>query len=220
MTESDTQTRILDAAEALYAEQGIDATSLRAITSAAGVNLAAVNYHFGSKRQLTEEVFARRFLPLSEERLRLLDAVEARATQDSRQLAVEEIVRAFIVPPLRLARDPVHGGERVIRLVGRLYSEPFDEVGAVIGKQFHETFHRFSVALSRALPTLPTTELLWRFHFMVGAMIHTVSDPARICRLTDGRCDTSDPDAIAERLIAFIAAGLAAPLPAMKEVLG
>ena len=61
----ETRTRLLDSAEQLFAERGIDATSLRAITTAAGANLASVNYHFGSKDELFREVVSRRIGPVN-----------------------------------------------------------------------------------------------------------------------------------------------------------
>src|ERR1700752_5110069 len=71
-----TKGRILDAAEALFIEHGFEATSLRAITASARVNLAAVNYHFGSKEELFQAVLTRRLDPMNQERVDLLTELE------------------------------------------------------------------------------------------------------------------------------------------------
>src|SRR5213593_2222540 len=102
-TSADTKTRILDAAEHLFMEHGFEATSLRSLTTAAGVNLAAVNYHFGSKEELFQAVLTRRLDPMNQERIDLLAAVEHEA--GSRAATVEKILFAMLIPALRLARD-------------------------------------------------------------------------------------------------------------------
>src|SRR6186997_1363866 len=104
-----TKPRILDAAEALFMEHGFEATSLRAITAAAAVNLAAVNYHFGSKEELFEAVLTRRLDPMNEQRIELLTRLEAKAAPAP--LSCDRILLALFVPALRLARDPARGGK-------------------------------------------------------------------------------------------------------------
>src|SRR5206468_11715977 len=96
-----TKARILDAAEALFMEHGFEATSLRAITAAASVNLAAVNYHFGSKEELFQAVLTRRLDPMNQERVDLLTRLESEATPHA--LPCEQILHAMFVPALRLA---------------------------------------------------------------------------------------------------------------------
>ena len=121
MNQTDTHNRLLDAAEHLFAEHGIAATSLRAITSEAPANLASIHYHFGSREALVEAVFARRLEPLNRERCRLLDLEEAAADGPP---PVEAIVNAFVAPAMRLAYDPDGGGEHFMCLMGRLYRNP------------------------------------------------------------------------------------------------
>ncbi len=198
-----TKDRILDAAEALFAERGFGETSLRDITSAAGVNLAAVNYHFQSKDALIQAVFARRLGPLNEARLKLLDQVEAAAGKG--RLPLEQVLRAFLEPLLRFE----HAGFK--RLFGRMYADPGDLFEKIFRRQFAEAKVRFMAAFRRALPDLDQVEFLWRFHFMIGAMAHTLSGLHHLEVISDGRCDPSDRDAMLARLIAFIAAGFRAP---------
>ena len=198
----DTKTRILDSAERLFAEHGFAATSLRGITAEAGVNLAAVHYHFGSKEGLVEAVFARRVGPLNDERLRLLDECEA----DGGRL--EDILRALLGPALRLTRE--HSDDFVMRLLGRMFSEPGERVQAIFTEQFREVALRFTTALQAVVPELPAQEFFWRMHFMIGAMAHTMVDTHRIQFLSRGLCDPTDVDGNIERLVTFTAAGFRA----------
>ena len=203
-----TKDRILDAAERLFADHGFAGTSLRTLTTEADVNLAAVNYHFGSKEALFQKVFARRVEPLNRARLELLDACESRS--GNRSPALEEILRAFLAPALRLSHDPSSGGPAFLRLMGRIYTEPGDFWKPVIA-QFEEVKNRFGAVLRRALADLPPVELFWRMHFLVGAMCHTMVDTYRLEVISGGLCDPTDVDGIIDRLVGFAAAGLRAP---------
>src|SRR5512138_1669857 len=115
-----TKDRILDAAERLFAERGYDGTSLRAITAAAGANLAAVNYHFRSKESLMRALFSRRLGALNRERLELLRRLEVEAA--GAPVPVERLVRVLLEPPLRLGNR--HGASGFGLLLGRMYSAP------------------------------------------------------------------------------------------------
>jgi AcrR family transcriptional regulator len=204
-----TKDRILDAAEKLFADQGFTATSLRAITTEAGVNLAAVNYHFGSKDGLMEAVFERRLAPLNQERISLLDALEA----SDENPPLEKILEAFVGPPLRLHRDTDRGGPVFMRLLGRTLTEPSQAFHEIFVRQFAEIAARFTPALERALPVVPTDEVFWRMHFAIGAMAHTMCDTFRLKLISAGRCDAGeDIDATIRRLVSFVAGGLRAPV--------
>ena len=207
-----TKDRLLDAAEELFSDRGIDATSLRAVTSAAGVNLASVNYHFESKDGLVRSVFLRRLEPLNNERLELLDALEITAAGSPIELAA--ILDAWVMPALRMGQSPE--GKRFKRLLGRIYSEPGDSLQTLLRELFGEILQRFSAAIGRTLPELSTEELMWRVHFMLGAMIHTVADQPSIRALSGGLCDPSDIEGVRRRLIDFVAAGLRSPLEEEK----
>jgi AcrR family transcriptional regulator len=210
--ERDTKERILDAAEELFSEQGFSATSLRTITSRADVNLAAVNYHFGSKESLIEAVFERRISPLNRERLQLLDALERSTGYDDRSL--ERIVEAFIGPALRLPTQHEVRGELFTQLLGQAMTQP--PIREMFTEQFREVFDRFSSALHQALPDLPGAEVMWRFLFMVGAMAHTMMLGDELRRFSGGRCETTDVEATIQRLVPFLAAGLRASSPVVE----
>lgn len=216
LSESDTKTLILDAAEQAFADLGFDAASLRHIISVAGVNLAAVHYHFGSKDGLIATVFARRIGPLTQERLDRLAAAETGAGNGVP--ALEEIVEALIGPALRLARDPAKGGSVVMRLFGRTIAEPTESLQRLLREQFGDTIKRFVAAFRRALPEIPEPVLLWRFQFVIGSMSHVMCDPQNLAKMSGGLCDPHDTDEVMRQLVAFLCAGLRAPAPGSNPV--
>lgn len=211
---ADTKQIILDTAERLIAEKGIDAVSLRSITSEASVNLAAIHYHFGSKEALVEKVFERRVLPLNTRRLQMLTAAEERAGDD--QLEVEEVLRALIAPAMRLYQQEGSEGRRFMQMCGRIYSEQAEYVQRIFDSLFGEIVTRFGAAFRRALPEIPEIDRYWRVHFCVGAMIHTMSDSEKLKRFSNGMCDPSDTENAIERMVQFCAAGLRAEVTAFE----
>ena len=227
MSGEGTKEKILDAAEELFGENGFAATSIRAITSRAGVNLAALNYHFGTKEALIDSVFKRRIGPLNEARLSLLD--EARREAGRKPLALEDVLAAFLKPALELAIDPQRGGKEFMRLMGRAHSEAGKSLQERIAKLFEQVFHRFTEALQTALPGLPTQELYWRLHFVVGAMAFTMSHRLSLgymetlkqrspTTVVEGDVSGEDVEAVLERLVRFSAAGFRESLPSKWEV--
>ena len=201
----ETRTRILDAAEELFMQHGFEGTSMRHLTSRAGVNLAAVNYHFGSKHALIEAVFRRRLDPMNAERIAALERL-----QDA---APEKIIRAFVGPSLSLIEDSTGGGRNFIRLLGRTYSEPAKEIRALIGQMYAPAMERYKSALKRALPQMPEDELVWRMHFMFGTLAYTLAATDTVQLIAGCKPeDRYDAELLEERLTAFLAAGLLAPL--------
>ncbi|MDQ6620107.1 MAG: TetR family transcriptional regulator [Pseudomonadota bacterium] len=212
-----TKERILDAGETLFMEQGFEATSLRVLTAAAGVNLAAVNYHFGSKEELFQAVLTRRLDPMNQERLKLLSEFEKASAR--KPVSCERILTALFVPALRLARDPRRGGRDFLRLLGRAYADPSPFVRRFLSEQYAHMIGCFKAAFARALPHLPPRELSWRLHFMMGALSYTLAgtDALRIIEaLTPG--ETANDELLLRRLAPFLLAGLTAPLPDLAEV--
>jgi AcrR family transcriptional regulator len=201
-----TEQRILDAAEALFAQHGFAGTSLRTITARAGVNLAAVNYHFGSKEALLRATLDRIISPVNRERLAMLDRAEAAA--GVRPPSIEAVLEAFIAPDLHMMRDLGDRGALLFRFLGRSYTEPSELVQGLIRAQFMDLGQRFLVAFCRALPHLPEAELFWRLHCVVGVVTYLMADTASF-----GMLDRSDVDGTVARLVAFLAPAVAAPLP-------
>jgi AcrR family transcriptional regulator len=201
----ETRTRILDAAEELFMQHGFEGTSMRHLTSRAGVNLAAVNYHFGSKHALIEAVFRRRLDPMNAERIAALERL-----QDA---APGKIIRAFVGPSPSLIEDAKGGGRNFIRLLGRTYSEPAKEIRALIGQMYAPAMERYKAALKRALPQMPEDELVWRMHFMFGTLAYTLAATDTVQLIAGCKPeDRYDAALLEERLTAFLAAGLLAPL--------
>lgn len=207
-----TKVRILNAAERLFAEHGYDATSLRTITREAGVNLAAVNYHFTSKEAMLRALFARRLGLLNEQRLAMLGAYEAEAR--GKPVPLRKIVRALIEPVLRLGGSPSTGGTGFGMLLGRMYSWPSAQMHRIFVSELREQIERFRAAFRLALPQLPAQEIYWRVFFSIGAMAHMLAASSLLQIISEGACDPEDIDGAIERLIGFVVSGLKAPLPA------
>jgi AcrR family transcriptional regulator len=207
----ETRTRILDTAEELFMLHGFEGTSMRLLTASAGVNLAAVNYHFGSKDALIEALFRRRLDPMNAARIAELDRLESDA--GGRALPQEQIIRAFIGPSLRLMEDAKGGGRNFIRLLGRTYTEPTKPIRVLIGQLYAPTMARYKAALERALPHMPAGELIWRMHFMFGTLAYTLAATDTVQLIAGCKPeDRYDARLLEDRLTQFLAAGLNAPL--------
>ena len=214
-----TKDKLLDAAEALFMEHGFEATSLRLITAAAGVNLAAVNYHFGSKEELFQAVLTRRLDPMNRERLDLLTALERGVAPGPARC--EQILSAMFIPALRLARDPERGGKNFLRLLGRAYADPAPFIRKFLSGQYATMIARFKAAFARALPELPPKELSWRLHFIMGALSYTLAgtDALKlIAELTPA--EAGNDEILLRRLAPFLLAGLQSPLPEATDADG
>lgn len=207
MPAKDTKTTILDAAERLFAERGFDAVPMRMLVAHAEVNLAAVHYHFGSKQALVQAVIARRLRPINTERLALLDIEEAKARK--RPVQLRNVLECFLSPVFRLRQDPIKG-PMFMQLVGRVLGERNEKLRRFMVTELAEVVRRFSAALQRALPDLPKEEVLWRGHFMVGAMAHTLCNPDFLKQFSGGLVDKIDYEVTLRRLVAFAGAGFKA----------
>jgi AcrR family transcriptional regulator len=201
-----TKDRLLDTAEQLFANRGYEGTSLRALTAAADVNLAAVHYHFGSKKALFRAVFERRVGPVNAERLRLLDQAEAAA--GGAPVDLDTLLEAFLGPPLRMSARGDRGFRRFLRIVARMHSST-GEHALALRDVFHEVQRRFFPAFGRSLPHLGERDLYWRMYLVIGAMLNLFADPARLTVLSGGRCKGEDPDEALTELIAFARGALA-----------
>jgi AcrR family transcriptional regulator len=214
-----TKDRILDAAETLFMEHGYEATSLRAITAAADVNLAAVNYHFGSKETLFESVLSRRLDPMNQQRVELLTRFEADCAPQP--VPCERILIALLIPALKLARDPERGGSNFLRLLGRAYADPAPFIRQFLSDQYATMIARFKAAFGRALPHLPRKELSWRLHFIMGALSYTLAGTDVLKLIAElNPVATANDELLLRRLAPFLLAGLTAPLADLPDVSG
>lgn len=164
MDHADTKKKILDCAEALFAPHGFRGTSLRRITSAAGVNLAAVHYHFGSKDGLIEAVFKRRMEPLNAERIKALHELRSRAGY-----GVEQVVRAFVEPTVRFSEQD-QGSRNFVALIGRALIEPDEGLRQMFYRLVAPLFRLLLDMLCEALPRLERDQLFWRLNFALGSL--------------------------------------------------
>ncbi len=202
----DTRERIVEVAERLFAEHGVEQTSTRAITAAAGVNVAAVNYHFGGRDGLLLAVLDRTIGPLNARRLALLDAAVA---EHGDSLGVDELLRAFLLADLEVLAELGAERAQLARFIGRCYAQPSPAVERLIRDQFAEVATRFYSLLTLALPDINFDELEFRMGLIVGVVVNLFE---RATAGTDGRLvGVEDPAEAVERLVAFLAPGLAAP---------
>jgi len=204
----DTRDRILDVAERMFAQQGFDLTSLRALTAGADVNLAAVHYHFGSKERLFEAVLVRLVEPVNAERLARLDAAGAQGAP-----ALEAIIEAFVAPPLHAVADARRADVARV-LMGRVMSSPDEQMRSLLLKLFGSVLDRFIPAFAHALPHLSREEVLWRFFFMIGVLVQTMSCGHHLRSVSGGSCDPARVEDAIPRIVQFVAAGMRAPAPA------
>lgn len=198
-----TKERILAAAEALFAQRGFEAASLRQLTASAGVNLAAVNYHFGSKDKLVEEVFRRRLDQLNARRLAALKRVEGLP-----ETTLEDVLSAFIRPGLDLSHDG--GGSLFMRVLARAFAEHDDSLRKFLSENYGHVMRQFTSEFARLLPKLTKEELYWRIDLVTGALTHAMSGFGIIQRKNDVS-EITHREQTAEHLIRFAAAGLRAP---------
>ncbi|MEM9016620.1 MAG: TetR family transcriptional regulator, partial [Verrucomicrobiota bacterium] len=206
----DTRTRILDVAESLFSDHGFRDVSLRQITRAAEVNIASVNYHFGSKEALTREVLTRVIAPINQERLQLLDRAEHAAQEQGDPVPIEEILRALHRPVVNQLTNSPHHESVYLKLAGRCLAEPAENLSETLIDLFQTVITRFMSAVKNALPELNEADLFWRMHFSFGTMVYALTHGDRVALFSQGRVSKSDPEEILQRLIEFTAAGLRA----------
>jgi AcrR family transcriptional regulator len=215
----DTRKRILDAAERLFMAHGYDGTSMRQITGEASVNLAAVNYHFGAKESLMQEVFRRRLDWLNEERMRVLKQMESEA--GGKPLKPSQIVDGFFGTLLRMANDEQRGGMTFLRLLGRTLTDPSEFIRTFMAHEYAEVVDLYKEALFKALPDVPKAEIVWRFHFMLGATSYAIAGTDALRLITDWQIEEADSedriDRLLPRLMSFLLGGLRAALPQFSD---
>jgi len=206
MAAKTTKDRILDAAERLFATQGVSGTSLRNVIKEAGVNTAAVHYHFGSREGLVEAVLVRRAAPINNERLRLLGRLEAR--HPSGPLPLEEVVEAFVAPVLQAKLDASVDRDLFRQLMGRVLAEADARVPEMIHRVFGEVRARFGHAFVRALPGLSREDVRVKMHLMIGAMALGIAAKGAHVSPEEGPVDYADSGRLLSHLVEFIAGGM------------
>ena len=208
MSQPETSERILDAAGALFAERGYAETSLRTVTSAANVNLAAVNYHFGSKKGLIQAVFARFLDPFSERLACELDKLESQAASgaipDSRTL-----LRALFSALQSTSSERQQSLSQIMRLIGQAYTQSQEHLRQFVMARYGSLYVRFNALLRQAVPEVKLETLYWRIYFMLGASVFTLSSYDSISSILKSDFQTdSSVEQVVELLIPAAAAML------------
>jgi AcrR family transcriptional regulator len=203
----DTKDRILDAAELLFSEQGIAATSLRSITQAAGVNVAACHYHFGDKMALVEAIVSRRITPMNSERLARLEQLQAAAGDAPAE--VESLLTAYLGPVVAARAQWGESARKVGALMARLRIEQAD-IESMFA-QLDDLHRRYALALAEALPGLDPEEAGERLDHAVGSMIHLLMHSRSAPEAPAGPAAPAELQGRFERMIDFLAAGFRAP---------
>ena len=197
MASDHTRSAILAAAERLYADRGFADVTLRDIVAAADVNLAAVNYHFGSKDELIAELFVTRSLATNRERLRELKAAE---DLGGGRAPIETIMRALVGPPLRGCLGPESGRSTAARFMIRASIESVPPIRRIKNREV-DHLRKFAAAMRRALPDRDEVELFWGLHFALAMAHHTIRESQRLTKLSDGTCDLDDVDGVIDRVV-------------------
>lgn len=203
-----TRSKILDAAERLFAERGYTAVSMRSITGAAGVNVAAIHFHFASKEALFEAIFNRRVQPINAARLVGLRAAQSRGSRHGVDLS--SVLNAFVAPHLEAAKGFDAGSIVLLQFMARAAAEPDASIQAVLSKEFDPVWVELSKAVRRALPDASNEAIGWGLFFALGALYFINPGRGWLAALTSNRCNASDAEAAMQYLLPFLTAGMRA----------
>src|SRR6266576_4658223 len=198
MPSDHTRTAILSAAERLYADRGFGDVKLRDIVAAADVNLAAVNYHFGSKDELIAELFVTRSIATNRERLNELKAAEE---DGGGSTSIDQILRALVGPTLRGCLGPDRERSSAARFMIRASIESVPPIRRIKNREI-DHLRKFAAAMRRSLPGCSEVELYWGLHFALAMAHQTIRDSERLTKLSEGLCDLNDVAGIIERIVA------------------
>ena len=212
MPSDQTRSAILAAAERLYADRGFGDVTLRDIVAEAEVNLAAVNYHFGSKDELIAELFVTRSIQTNRERLNQLKAAEEKG---GGRASIDEILRALVGPTLRGCLGTDREGSTAARFMIRASIESVPPIRRIKNREI-DHLRKFAAAMRRALPGRDEAELYWGLHFALSMAHHTIREKERLAKLSEGKCDLNDVEGIIDRVVSVAVMALNPPTPAGK----
>lgn len=208
----DPRERIISAAREVFIEQGFDLATVREITLRADVNVAAINYYFGSKDELIGEVLSIMMEPYTNARIAALDACEAEAHPD--RPALRDVAVALVRPMVQFSRD-AEGARPLTRLIQQIRSRPREVTTRFFMRRVDPAIFRFIDAFSHAVPALERRDVFWRYNFAIGSVMQVLTDSDhatyRLKQLSGGLCDTDDDEEIIAQLVAFVSGGFLAP---------
>lgn len=204
-----TKNKILDAAEKLFADKGFNGTSLREITSQAEVNLAAVNYHFGSKKELIKAVMSRYMNELSPR----LESALITICNEEKQPTLVEVFSAFVEPLLALNHFKENGTSNFLQLLGRGYTDSQGFLRWFLTTRYPVVIDSFITAVHKAYPELSTEEMFWRLHFTMGTIVFTMSSSDALMDIAKNDFNKNiDIAGVIKQVIPYVAAGVGAPI--------
>ena len=216
MSSDRTRSAILAAAERLYADRGFGDVTLRDIVAEANVNLAAVNYHFGSKDELIAELFVTRSLATNRERLNELKLAEENG---GGRAPLDAILHALVGPTLRGCLGPDREGSTAARFMIRASIESVPPIRRIKNREV-DHLRKFIAAMRRAMPGRDDADLYWGLHFALAMSHHTIREKERLTKLSEGQCDLNDVDAIIDRVVSVSVMALTGgETPAKKAAL-
>lgn len=198
-----TRLLILDAAETLFAEHGLDGVSMRDIAVGAGVTLALVNYHFGSKDGLYRAAFERRIVPVANMRRAALQRVleQKKGTPD-----IRAVLDALARPWVEMRQLP--GGLAYTQLVARETGDPAEGRRGIVADLLDPIAIEFIAAMKQALPQMAPSRVAWSYHFFMGSLLLILSNPDRVKRLTGDLCDIKNNQTVIEEIVGFFSSAL------------
>ncbi|NOE09390.1 TetR family transcriptional regulator [Vibrio cholerae] len=203
---SSTKEKILDVAEGLFAEYGFNDTSLRTITSKAGVNLASVNYHFGDKKNLVRAVLNRYLEAFMPEMKQSLERLNERDDYD-----MAEVFEALRAPLRSLSELRPNGTSRFMLLIGRGYTDVQGHLRWFITNRYNDVLTLFTDSVLKANPNLTRETLFWRLHFTLGTCVFTMASSQALAEIAENDFGSKvDPKSVVDQLIPYLAAGVAA----------
>ncbi len=203
----DVREKILDVAEKIFADSGIEGASIRDIVTAAKVNLATVYYYFGSKQGLFSAVMERRFGSVYKEQKENIKKIQAGIEQYS----LEQILEAMLLPPLLVAGNDPSKGQIVRKLIGRIVTEPHKTSWELMRRRHKDLREAYLDLIHKKVPHLTKTDLQWRIEFIWGALAFLMCNPQKLEYMSDGLCNPSDTKMVLKQMLCFFAAGLKAP---------
>ncbi|HIH0843220.1 TPA: TetR/AcrR family transcriptional regulator [Vibrio cholerae] len=200
---SSTKEKILDVAEGLFAEYGFNDTSLRTITSKAGVNLASVNYHFGDKKTLVRAVLNRYLEAFMPEMKQSLERLNERDDYD-----MAEVFEALRAPLRSLSELRPNGTSRFMLLIGRGYTDVQGHLRWFITNRYNDVLTLFTDSVLKANPNLTRETLFWRLHFTLGTCVFTMASSQALAEIAENDFGSKvDPKSVVDQLIPYLAAG-------------
>ena len=207
---------LLDAAEALYAENGFDGVALRLLTQRAGTNLGSVNYYFGSKENLFRQVVGRRLRPINARRLQALETALAKAGANPPKL--EQVLDAFARPVFENSGDPQQC-ESLRRMIVRVFMAADSVLVPLFESEILPMGRQFGAAVAKARPSLLPRHVATGLFLYAGAMINMLASQKRLQALSAIIGGVPNDEEILQALVRYGVAGFDGLVGASSNVI-